>query len=122
MCGEKDRTGFTLLEVLVALAVFSLAALALLRVQGVSLTGLGRLDERVLATIEVENLAVAARLTVPAPAYGESRGETVNGGRRWLWRQMVERTPDAGLQRITIELMSESGQKLAEVLVVRAAS
>ena len=113
------RQGFTLLEVLVALAVFSLAALALLRLQGGSLSGIARLDDKLVAMMVVQNLAVEARLLRPAPAYGETSGEAVNAGRRWRWTQAVERTPDAGLQRIMLKVGNAQGQVLAETLVVR---
>lgn len=114
--------GFTLLEVLVALAVFSLAALALLRLQGASLSNVARLDEKLLAMIVAQNLAVETRLLVPAPAYGESRGEVPNGGRVWRWQREVVRTPDAGLQRVDIRVRDAGGQVLADVLLIRPAS
>jgi len=117
-----DRQGFTLLEVLVALAVFSLAALALLRLQGASLSSIARLDDRLVAMIVVQNLAVEVRLLRPAPAYGGTSGEATNAGRRWRWTQTVERTPDPGLQRIMLKVSDAQGQQLAETLVVRPAT
>ena len=60
------EAGFTLLEMLVALAVFSLAALALLRLEGATVRQTGELDERMLAQLVARNLAVET-LTDPAP-------------------------------------------------------
>lgn len=61
-----DERGFTLLEMLVALAVFSLAALALLRLEGATVRQTGQLDERMMAQLVARNLAVET-LTDPAP-------------------------------------------------------
>ena len=54
---RKGERGFTLIEMLVALAVFSLAALALLRLGGASATNAARLQDRALAQIVARNLA-----------------------------------------------------------------
>ena len=54
----KGERGFTLLEMLVALAVFSLAALALVRLQGVTLRTAADLDSKALGQIVARNLMV----------------------------------------------------------------
>jgi general secretion pathway protein I len=101
---ERDERGFTLLEMLVALAVFSLAALALLRLEGATVRQTGELDERMLAQLVARNLAVET-LTDPAPPpIGASAGETVNGGRTWRWSRVTSRTPDQQLVRVDISV------------------
>lgn len=96
--------GFTLLEMLVALAVFSLAALALLRLEGATLRSTAELDDKALAQLVARNLAVEW-LTDPAPPpLGAARGELVNGGRRWRWTRSAARTPDARLLRVDVEV------------------
>ena len=62
---ETDA-GFTLIEMLVALAIFSLAALALLRLSGATATNSARLQEQGIAQLVAENLAVET-LTDPGP-------------------------------------------------------
>lgn len=100
----SDERGFTLLEMLVALAVFSLAALALLRLEGATVRQTGQLDERMLAQLVARNLAVET-LTDPAPPpIGASSGETVNGGRKWRWSRVTSRTPDQRLVRVDISV------------------
>ena len=100
----RDEHGFTLLEMLVALAVFSLAALALLRLEGATVRQTGELDERMMAQLVARNLAVEM-LTDPAPPpLGASAGETVNGGRRWRWSRLTSRTPDQRLVRVDISV------------------
>jgi general secretion pathway protein I len=97
--GER---GFTLLEMLVALAVFSLAALALLRLEGATLRQTADLDDRALAQLVARNMGVEL-LTDPAPPpLGQASGEVVNGGRRWRWTRATSRTPDARLVRVDI--------------------
>lgn len=111
-----DEQGFTLLEMLVALAVFSLAALALLRLEGATLRQTGQLDERMLAQLVARNLAVET-LTDPAPPpIGTSTGELVNGGRRWRWSRSTSRTPDQRLVRVDISVAAGGAPSLLTIV------
>src|SRR4051794_5736947 len=56
--GRREQGGFTLIEMLVALAIFSLAALALLRLGGATATNSARLGSQAMAQIVARNLAV----------------------------------------------------------------
>ena len=72
---RPKETGFTLIEMLVALAIFSLAALALLRLGGATAANSARLQDQAMAQIVARNLAVEM-LTDPAPpAFGTLNGE-----------------------------------------------
>lgn len=101
------RNGFTLIEMMVALAVFSLAALAMVHLQGYSVRTAATLSDSALAWQVAQNLAVE-RLSAPnAPAIGEEAGEIENGGRRWRWKVTTAKTEDARL--VTLDI-SVSGQ------------
>ncbi len=117
--GPRGDGGFTLVEVLVALAIFSLAALALLRLQGASLTGAARLDERTVAAIVAKSVAVEAMTDDPAPAFGSASGEVVNAGRRWRWSRTVAKLPDTRLARIDIRVGPAGGGTAASLTLVR---
>ena len=115
---HADR-GFTLVEVMVALAIFSLAALALLRLQGAALATTARLDDKALAGIVAQNRAIELQVTPLPPAFGASAGVETNGGRQWRWTQDVARSPDPRLQRIAISVAGSDGSTAAALTVVR---
>jgi general secretion pathway protein I len=114
--------GFTLIEVLVALAIFSLAALAMLRLQGAAMGTTARLDEKAVAAIVARNQAIAVTLQPQPPSYGSSSGEDENAGRRWRWTQTVTRSPDPRLQQIEIRVAGADGSTAASLFVVRSAA
>lgn len=115
-CVRASERGFTLLEMLVALAVFSLAALALLRLEGATVRQTGQLDERMMAQLVARNLAVET-LTDPAPPpLGTSAGEVVNGGRRWRWSRTTSRTPDQRLVRVDIAVATSRTPTLLTIV------
>lgn len=96
--------GFTLLELLIALAVFAIAALTLLRMEGASIAGTADLDQRLLREVVAQNLA-AEWITDPLPpALGDARGRVGNMGRRFAWARSVERMPEAGVIRIVVSV------------------
>lgn len=113
--------GFTLVEVLVALAIFSLAAMALLRLQGAALTTAARLDDKTVAAIVAQNRAIEVQVSAQAPTFGSTAGTESNGGRQWQWTQDVMRTPDPRLQRIEIKVAGDDGSTAAMLTVVRPA-
>ena len=113
---SRHQQGFTLVEVLVALAIFSLAALALLRLQGSASGTAARLDDKTLAaTVEVMIAALP-------PAFGRQSGTERNGGRDWRWTRDTQRTPDPRLQRIEIRVAGPDGDTAAALTVVRRAA
>lgn len=116
------NAGFTLVEVLVALAIFSLAALALLRLQGAALATTGRLDEKTIANIVAQNRAVEVTIAAAPATFGASAGVETNAGRQWNWTQSVLRTPDPRLQRIEIRVAGQDGGTAAAVTIVRGAA
>jgi general secretion pathway protein I len=112
----RDERGFTLLEMLVALAVFSLAALALLRLEGATVRQTGELDERMLAQLVARNLAVETLTDPTPPPLGQNTGQALNGGRSWTWTRITSRTPDQRLVRVDISVASSGAPTLLTVV------
>lgn len=103
---RSDRTGaeagFTLIELMVALAVFAIAALALLRMEGASISRTADLDQRLLREIVAQNMA-AETLTDPSPpALGSSAGQATNMGRQFAWERTVTARADLGVLGIVV--------------------
>lgn len=119
---DDGADGFTLVEVLVALAIFSLAALALLRLQGSALGTAARLDDKSVAAIVARNQTIAVLVTPLPPAYGTEQGSESNGGRNWRWTRVTQRSPDPRLQRIYINVAGPEGGTAATTTVVRRAT
>jgi general secretion pathway protein I len=106
---SPSEQGFTLIEMLVALAIFSLAALALLRLGGATAGNSARLQEQALAQIVARNLAAEVLSDPEPPPFGTLSGEAVNGGRRWVWTRLTGRSPEARIQLIRIDVANAAG-------------
>lgn len=98
---------FTLLEVLVALAVLALALGALVRAGGEQARSLDHLRTRSFAEWVAADQLARARLAETWPDTGTRRGVTHMGQRQWHWRQSVSPTEDEDIRRIEITVRME---------------
>lgn len=98
----RRQRGFTLLEVLVALAIFGLVAAAVLTASGRSLNNAGRLEELTLAGWIADNRLTELQLAQPTPAVGRERREVEYAGRQWETLSAIEASSDPGLLRVTV--------------------
>lgn len=115
----KSGDGFTLIEMLVALAVFALAAMALLNLAGESTRSAVRVEARTLGGVVAENIAAEAMIAPSLPV-GETAGEVQMAGRVWRWRRIVTGTEVPGMGRIDVRVSTEEGQ-VADRVLFRAA-
>lgn len=107
------NNGFTLIEVVVALAVFSLAALALIKLSAFSLRTGGDVIAHELAWQVARNRAVEILSDPAMPALGETSGSDENGGQQFTWRQAAKQTEDERFVRIDIMVNGLSGGNAA---------
>ena len=118
---DHDRAGFSLIELLVALAVFSLAAMALLNLTGESTRSAARGADRTLGGVVAENLAVEAAIA-PGLAEGVTDGEVRLADRPWRWSRTVAATEDPGLLRVEIRVSTAEGLAADRTLFVERAA
>ena len=111
--------GFTLIEMMVALAVFSLAALALIRLEGATIRGAATLDTTVMAQIVARNVAIDALTDARASAIGTATGTEQNGGRGWTWTRVTQPTGDVRILRIDVTVKDSTGRSAGHLTVVR---
>ena len=114
-----NERGFTLIEVMVALAVFSLAALTLLRLEGATMTNARMLEVRTAAEIVARNRAVEVLTDPRAPVIGTANGTETQAGRPWPWVRITRPMPDAGLVEVTIHVANPFGGQAASLTVYR---
>lgn len=113
-----DR-GFTLIEMMVALAVFALAAMALLRLEGATIRSAGTLDATLIAQMVARNIAVESLTDATPPVTGETRGVEQNGGRDWTWRRVTTPLGDQKALQIEVSVSDVAGTSLGHLTVVR---
>ncbi|MGH8221312.1 MAG: type II secretion system minor pseudopilin GspI [Steroidobacteraceae bacterium] len=89
MSACRRPRGFTLIEVLVALAIVAIGMAAVLEAVGSSADTAMYLREKTLAEWIACNQVAYARLQAQPPAKGSSDGELDYAGRHWRWHQVV---------------------------------
>ena len=116
--GRKQEQGFTLIEMLVALAIFSIAALALMRLDIYAIAQTSAIADARLADIVARNEAALAT-TDPALTLGESRSTVTNGGSTFDVVRRITPTPDRRLMRVDIAAVQQGGRGRAVISMVK---
>lgn len=94
--------GFTLVEVLVALAMVSIALLAALNAAGQATSAAGELRARLFAGWVAENRLAEHRARGDWLPLGIGRGTQSQGGIEFAWREEVIATPNPAFRRLDV--------------------
>ncbi len=114
--GRACADGFSLIEVLVALAIFSIAVIAHLHLQSENARTVAALEQRAYARIAAENRLAETLARSAVLEIGTESGESEIAGLRWAWTERISTTRDAGMLRVDVTVSDETtGQLLAEV-------
>lgn len=108
--------GFTLLEILVALAVMSIVVLAFLRGNAQMIANADYLRDKTLAGWVAANRAAELRLAGQWLGEGGSEGTVLLAERSWRWRASGKVSPDPDMQIVTIEVRAEEASAKASPL------
>ena len=105
---RNSRAGFTLVEVLVALAIVAVALLAALRVAGQGANNAAELRSRLFAGWIAENRLAEHRARGDWLSPGMRSGTERQGGIEFGWREEVVTTPNPAFRRIDVFVFSAS--------------
>jgi general secretion pathway protein I len=94
--------GFTLVEILVALAIVAIALAAGMRALTQAADGATALKARTLALWVAQNVLARAQLATPSPQPGITTGEETQAAARFRWRATIAPTPNPAFRRIEI--------------------
>lgn len=109
-CNSYVCGGFTLFEVLVALAIMAVALTALLRASGLAAENSMALRQRMLAGWVAENYLVKLKARGEWPSLGKTSGELEEEGQRWRWELEVVETPNPDFRKIKVRILAPGAQ------------
>lgn len=97
------QDGFTLVEVLAALVIFSIAIVGLSQAGSQSVAHTDRLTDKTYAGFIADNQLVLARMRIPQ--IRSESGEETMGGRDYDWRLDTLETEQTGLFELRISVL-----------------
>ncbi len=123
MIMPNSARGFTLLEVMVALAIFAVASVSLLSAQEAQIRTDSKLADKTLAHWAALNRLAELQLQGNFPDIGQGESPARMGDRDWVVTTKIEGTPSPDVRRVilSVALKSESfGDKPSFVTTLTA--
>lgn len=105
MLRARKCSGFTLLEVLIALAMLAIALAAAMRVAGIATDTTAQIKQRIVAQWVAENRLTELRVGT-WPAVGSNNGEVIQAGLTLRWEENISGTPNPNFRRVEIRVFA----------------
>jgi general secretion pathway protein I len=105
---DKSNKGFTLLELLVAMAILTIVAMTALNNNSTMINNTAYLREKTLAHWVAMNKAAELRLAGRLLSSKGLQGVAVMADQRWRWSATGKETPDPDLQVVNIEVRRDN--------------
>ena len=102
--GKKIAKGFTLIEVMLAMAVFAIAGVALVGVADNNARNVGYLEKKMLANWVASNQLVNTHLSTQWPPKNNRKGDVEMAGTKWFWLQKVIKTQNKDMRSVVMEV------------------
>jgi general secretion pathway protein I len=108
----RSTSGFTLIEVMVALMVVALGMTAVIQAVGDTASNSSYLREKTIAHWIAMNKLTEVRLLPTAPKIAKTSDDIEMAGRNWRWTMDVQATPVETVRRIDVTVRAkEAGEK-----------
>jgi general secretion pathway protein I len=117
----RSVNGFTLLEVMVALAVIALGLAAVIQTVTATTSNTIYLRDKTFAYWVAQNQLAEIELTAASPKTGFTDGEEELAGLTWHWTRKIEGTEDPDTNRIEISVRKDkdkSAQNYATLITL----
>lgn len=109
--------GFTLMEVLVALAILAIALASVMNIVAQSASTAESVRDRLEALWIAQDRITLHRLLNVQPTADTTTGTLTFGGREWHWREAVSASPVPDLRQIEVEVrLAEDREALAHLV------
>lgn len=100
----KSQEGFSLLELLVAMAILSLAVIPMIASQSTSLRSASILKERTLAEMVAENTLTELSASETPPQVGTMHGTEYQAGIAFDWQADINRITAQNIMTISVSV------------------
>ncbi len=115
---SPDSRGFTLIEVVVALAILGIGMLAVFKTIGDTVNNVEVLRDRSFAEWIADNQITEVRLSGEMPSVEETAGEVEFAGRQWHWVSKVSQTQVRGLRRIDVSVRRDEDPENSSIMTL----
>jgi general secretion pathway protein I len=118
-CAQSNRIrsngGFTLVEVLVALAIASIALIAALKATESLILSSQQIKLRAYAQWSAENRLAIIRVTSEFPAVGKRNFDCPQAELKLVCTEDVFQTPNASFRRVEVTVADPDGRRVAKL-------
>jgi len=116
MARRAVQQGFTLTEVLIAMAILSTAIAGALVLMSNQVSAAGDVERRLMAGIVAENVLIEVMASPSPLELGTETGLAEMGGTDWSWTLVTAETPVASMVRLSVDVREEGGEQVIRSL------
>ncbi|MFO7604549.1 MAG: type II secretion system minor pseudopilin GspI [Gammaproteobacteria bacterium] len=117
---QRRSRGFTLLEIMVALAILAVGMSALVRVAGDNVSNAAYLKSKTFAQWVAANKVNEIQIQRQWPATGTQSGRLFYAEVEWYWQVKTLNTQDRDIRRIEVSVQQETGRNGDPLVVLSA--
>jgi general secretion pathway protein I len=111
LCPQCRSAGFTLIEILVALAVIAIGTVAVAAAVSGNVGNAAYIQDRTLAHWVAMNKVAELQVAQQWPSTGTEHGDSLLASQEWNWEVKVSDTDDPDVRRIDVQVFADQDQK-----------